>query len=145
MQHYNGVTRGVTRKAQFSGRRITMGATKSPNYATSTFFNTVYLLSKDLRFERGGRHLTSLRPWLSQNLSMLKARPPMMHLGNEFAVNVMSHTWDVRIAILYTGVWFDQFKWTQQKPNGVRYNSNTSWFDQIYSTASLKNWINAPG
>jgi len=78
-----GVTRGA-RGAQFPGRRITMGAPnycgrrrmtarspKSPNIVTSTFFNTVHLLPKDLRFEHGGaklascpgRHLTSLRSW----------------------------------------------------------------------------------
>jgi len=46
-------------------------APKSPNSVTSTFFNTVHPLPKDLRFQhRGaklapcpGRHLTSLRPY----------------------------------------------------------------------------------
>jgi len=46
------------------------GALKSPNSATSSFFNTVHLFPKDLKFEHGGaklvscpgRHLTSLRP-----------------------------------------------------------------------------------
>jgi len=46
------------------------GAPKSPNNITSTFFNTVHLLAKDLSFDHGGaklascpgRHLTSLRP-----------------------------------------------------------------------------------
>jgi len=46
-------------------------ARKSPNNVTSTFFNTVHLLPKDLRFEHvgvkpaswPGRHLTSVRPW----------------------------------------------------------------------------------
>ena len=52
---------GVTRRSKggaihrapnhCSGRRMTAGAPKSPNNATSTFFNTVHLLSKDLRFE----------------------------------------------------------------------------------------------
>ena len=45
---------------------------KSPNNVTSTFFNAVHLLPKDLRFEHGGtklascpgRHLISLRPWM---------------------------------------------------------------------------------
>ena len=45
-------------------------APKSPNNVTSTFFNTVNLLPKNLRFEHGdakvascpGRYLTSLRP-----------------------------------------------------------------------------------
>jgi len=47
------------------------GAPKSSKNIASTFFSTVHLLPKDLRFERGGanlvsypeRHLTSLRPW----------------------------------------------------------------------------------
>ena len=46
------------------------GSLKSLNNVTSTFFNTVYLFPKDLRFEHRtaklascrGRHLTSLRP-----------------------------------------------------------------------------------
>jgi len=51
-------------------RRITAGHRKVPQNVTSTFFSTVHLLPKDLRFEHGGaklasfpgRHLTSLRP-----------------------------------------------------------------------------------
>jgi len=72
--------RGVTKGGQgghnlpgaesLRGRQITAGSHKSPNYVSSTFFNTVHLLPKDLRFEHGGakfvsrprRHLTSLRP-----------------------------------------------------------------------------------
>jgi len=54
------------------GRGITAGAPKSHSNVTSTFFNTVYLLPKDVRFEHGGansllshgRHPTSLRPCL---------------------------------------------------------------------------------
>jgi len=49
-----------------------MRAPKSLNNITSTSFNTVHLLPKDLRFEYGGaklascpgRHLTSIRPWM---------------------------------------------------------------------------------
>ena len=43
-------------------------APKSPNNVTNTFFNTLHLLPKDLRFKHGGacffpwRHLTSLSP-----------------------------------------------------------------------------------
>ena len=63
--HYGSISRDVTkgaRGAQFHGRRITLGslkyctgrrmiveAPKSHNNVTSTFFNTVYLLPKDLR------------------------------------------------------------------------------------------------
>jgi len=47
------------------------GVEKFQQYVTSIFFNTTYLLPKDLRFEHGGanlascpgQHLTSLRPW----------------------------------------------------------------------------------
>ena len=36
---------------------MTQGRRKSPNNVTSTLFNTVYLLPKDLRFDRGGAKL----------------------------------------------------------------------------------------
>jgi len=75
----NHISRGVTGGQggrKFPGRRVTMGrritagASKSSKNVTSTFFNTVNLLPKELRFEHGGvklascpgRHLTSLRP-----------------------------------------------------------------------------------
>jgi len=62
--------RGRTREAQFPGRQITIGAPKSLNNVTSTFFNTVLLLPKYFRFKHGcaklascpGSHLASLRP-----------------------------------------------------------------------------------
>jgi len=55
----------------FPGSESLRGAPKSSNNVTSTFFNTVHLLPKDVRFEHGdaklascsGRPLTSLRPW----------------------------------------------------------------------------------
>ena len=74
------LTRGITRGKRghdspgalsLWGRRKTIWLPKSHNNVTSTFFNT--FTSKCLRFERGGtklasfpgRHLTSLRLWLS--------------------------------------------------------------------------------
>jgi len=56
---------------------MTVRVPKSPNNVTSTFFNTVYLVPEDLRFEYGGaklafcpgHHLTSLRPCVSRQLS----------------------------------------------------------------------------
>jgi len=50
---------------------MTVGAPKGLNNVTSTFFNSVHLLPKDLRFKYGGAklascpgcHLTSIRPW----------------------------------------------------------------------------------
>jgi len=83
-----GVTRGE-KGSQFLDakslwrRRITVGAPKSSNNVTSTFFNRVHLLPKDIRFEHGsaklasclGRHLASLRTWvrwvLQQIISLL--------------------------------------------------------------------------
>ena len=58
------------------------GAPKSPNNVTSTFFNTVHLLWKELRFEHGGaklascpgRHLTSLRPWVWISRNRLESK-----------------------------------------------------------------------
>ena len=55
----------------YGGDEWLRGAPKSPNNVTSTFFNTVHLLPKDLRYEHGGAklasyhgsHLTSLHPW----------------------------------------------------------------------------------
>jgi len=48
------------------GLQMTAGGAKSPNKVTSTLFDTVHLLPKDLKFEHGGakpascpgRHLT---------------------------------------------------------------------------------------
>jgi len=65
-----GRNEGVQGGGTIPGRRITAGAPKSLNNIASTFFNAVYLLPKDLRFEHGGaklvscrgRHLTSVRP-----------------------------------------------------------------------------------
>ena len=64
---------GGARGAHLLGHRITMGAPKSPNNVTITFFNTVYLLQKD-RFEHvlakhascPGPQITSLRPWFTR-------------------------------------------------------------------------------
>ena len=64
-----GVVRGV-RGNNFLGTKSLRRAPKSPNNFTSTFFNTVHLLPKDLRLEHGSatlasfswRHLTLLRP-----------------------------------------------------------------------------------
>jgi len=82
---YYGRNGGGGQGAQFPGRWTTMGAPNhsggakwlqrvplSPNNFTSTFFNTVHFLPKDLRCEYGtaklaschGRQITSLRPWI---------------------------------------------------------------------------------
>jgi len=55
------------------GRQMSAGSPKSPNSFTRTFCNTLHFLPKDLRCKHGGaklascpgRHLTSLRPWMS--------------------------------------------------------------------------------
>jgi len=66
---------GVMRGANYPGAKWLQGAPKSSKNVTRTFFNTVYLLPKNLRFEHGGgklvswprRHLTSIRPGLWEN------------------------------------------------------------------------------
>jgi len=75
------VIRDVTREArgkQFQSAnslRETLndyGDAKSRNNLATTFFNTVHLLPKDIRFEHGGtklafcprHHLALLRPWV---------------------------------------------------------------------------------
>ena len=66
---------GAQREAQGGNHDLCaelLGGSRSPNNVPSTFFNTVHLLLKYLRFERGGAklifcpglHLTSLRPWV---------------------------------------------------------------------------------
>jgi len=72
--HYGSISRGVTkgqggtitrapnhygRAEILRGRRIIAVTPKNPNNVTRTFFNTVYLLPKDLRFENGGAKLAS--------------------------------------------------------------------------------------
>jgi len=55
--HYGSISRGVAipRALKYcGGRRMIVGAPKSPNTVTSTFFNTVDLLLEDLRLEHGG-------------------------------------------------------------------------------------------
>ena len=67
--HY---TQGRNEGNNSPGTEWLRGALKRPINVTCTFFNTVHLLPKDLRFEYGGAklascprpHLTSLRPWL---------------------------------------------------------------------------------
>jgi len=69
--------KGVTRGAQFLGRRVTIGGAKSlrvwaekSQQCHKYFLQHVHLLPKELSFEHGGakpascpgRHLTSLRP-----------------------------------------------------------------------------------
>jgi len=54
LKHVEGRIDGSRKKDTNAGRRITTGVPKSLNDVTSTFFNVVNLLSKDLGFENGG-------------------------------------------------------------------------------------------
>jgi len=75
-----GVTRGQGENNS-PGAEWLRGSPKRPNIVTSTFFKTVHLLPKNLRFEHGGarlascpgRHLASLRPCVPP---FLVAGPP---------------------------------------------------------------------
>jgi len=73
--------RGVTRERLLFYRAPNhYGGAENLNRITSAFFNTVYLLPKDLRFEHGGaklascpgRHLTSLRLCCTGTAAYLK-------------------------------------------------------------------------
>jgi len=80
-------SQGLNEGAQSPGRRITVGAPnhygerrmtagtpKSPNNVTDVFFNAVYLLPKDLKFEHGGAKLASIARALSNLVMPLYAR-----------------------------------------------------------------------
>jgi len=53
---------------------MTAGTPKSPNNVTDVFFNAVYLLPKDLKFEHGGAKLASIARALSNLVMPLYAR-----------------------------------------------------------------------
>jgi len=54
-----GRNEGGAKMAQFPGRQLLLEAPKSPNNVTITFFDTVNLPSKELRFHhRGAKHLS---------------------------------------------------------------------------------------
>jgi len=56
----NPVTRSAARGGHnFPCTESLRGATKTPNNVTTTFFNTVHLLPKDLKFEHGGAKVVS--------------------------------------------------------------------------------------
>jgi len=97
-----------------------MGAPKSPNNATSTFFNTVHLLPKDLRFEHGGaklaswpgRHLTTLRPWPWLKWTTTTLRPWPFRAARQ-TLHLLS---SIRIrAIWYATVWIAAQKRKEKK------------------------------
>ena len=73
-----GPGRGVPRRGHNVPSNKSLGALKSPYNVAGTFFNTLHLLPKDLRFEHGGaelvscpgRHLIPLHPfsWASERV-----------------------------------------------------------------------------
>ena len=90
VDHCRGVPHTQRRNeggAKFPGRRITAEGAKN---VTSTFFNTVHLLPKDLKFENGGaklascpgRHLASLGPAHTSQVSKLKLFRQWSHFYN---------------------------------------------------------------
>jgi len=68
--------------AQFPGRRINMvapndwGASKSPYNDTSTFFNSIDLLPKDLKYEHGSTSGDSEGAWVGHDPHIF-AWPPV--------------------------------------------------------------------
>jgi len=55
----SSMSRGVTKGGTISRAPNHWGTPKSPNNGTNTFFNTVHLIPKELRFEYGGAELAS--------------------------------------------------------------------------------------
>ena len=55
--------------------------------------------------------------------------------------NSLIHAWErkcicfVGIPQLRTLVWWDQFLWTQQKPNDIIHSRDTSWFDTFHCSS----------
>jgi len=78
------------REAQWPGHRIIGVAEKSQNVA-STLFNTVHLLSKDLRFENGGVQIVSC-PALS-NLGTPLIRPMQQCRGDGVGAQARLDVW----------------------------------------------------
>jgi len=69
------------------GAKSLRGVPENPNNITTTFFNTVDLLPKDLKFEHGGaklascpeHHITSLRPWIRLITAMVSIKFTKSH------------------------------------------------------------------
>ena len=59
--HNEGGKGGINPRVpnHYGEHRMTAGVPKGPNNATSTFFSTVHLLPKDLKFEHGGAKVAS--------------------------------------------------------------------------------------
>ena len=91
--------------AQLPGRRITIGSAESPSNVTSTFFKTVHLLPKDLRFEHGGaklascpgRHLTSSRPF-----THFRSRLNLINRNWKICIAIVVHEYRISFGIIYT-------------------------------------------
>ena len=88
------ITRGPS---HYGGAKSLRGAPKSPTNVTSTSFNTVHLLPKELRFEHGGRQ-TCFLPRAPSNLvaplittqSLLPAAPNCFVLLRNRRVRLLS-------------------------------------------------------
>ena len=86
----NNPWRRVDRDVRPAGRNegakggTILRAPKSPNNVTSTFFNTVHSLPKDLRFEHGGAKLASCPGAISPDRYAPGARRPLVTLHSEY-------------------------------------------------------------
>ena len=90
-------------------RRITVGAPKSPNNVTSTFFIAVNMLPKGLKFKHGGaklascpgRHLTSLSPALTATTRVDGTKALGVILGPRHAVVPNRSVWGGNVPLAF--------------------------------------------
>ena len=85
----SGTYRGVARGAQFSGRRITAGAPKSPNNVTSTFSPAVQLFPRDY-FRTLGRQTCFLPRAPSNLVKSLLSMQDFLTVQRIFQANCVS-------------------------------------------------------
>jgi len=78
-----GCNVGGDKGAQFPRCQMTAGAPKIPNNVTSTLFNTVHLLPKDLKFKYGDD-----KPALRCSFSVIWPISPIRKLGLSLTLTV---------------------------------------------------------
>ena len=80
------------------GRQLTPREPKRPNNVTSSFFKTVHLLPKNLRFENGDAKLAS-HPWL--NLTLLRPCSLITKMSRETSLETqMNSTNSITIQVI---------------------------------------------
>ena len=75
---------------------------------------------------------------VSRDLSRLRTSRAIMLCGKELVNTCVREEMHFFVGIpqLHTLVWWDQFLWTQQKPNDVIHSRDTSWFDTFHCSSN---------